>query len=1048
MGLTRVAVLRPLFIAMVVLGLIVLGAVSYTKLGVDLYPNVDFPVTSVVTAYPGAGPETVEQLVTKPIEDAVAGINGIDYIQSYSAEGYSYVIVVFKEDVNGDAASIDVERKINAVRGSLPQDSQPPSVVKADITSLPVMSIAMSGPLNLEDLYNLADNVVSPQLSTVEGVSSVNVVGGLQREVDVRVDENKLRAYGLSILQVNSALAAENVDIPAGSVTQGSLDYQIRLNALVQNPRDFLNLVVSNGPAGPVYLRDVATVVDSYKKQTQVNLTDGVPSLGITITKQADANTLVTTDNVKSTLKSLQSQLPPGVKLTVVTDTSVFTRQSLNGVQNTLVEAIILTGLVLLLFLHTWRSTVIVLLAIPTSVIATFAVMFALGFTLNMMSMMALALTVGILVDDSIVVLENIYRHLELGSTPFTAALEGRSEIGLAAIAITLVDVVVYTPVAFMSGIVGQWFRQFGLVIVAATLFSLFVSFTLTPMLASRWLRKSDPDSRSPLAVFGRAWEAGYEWLRARYSTVLGWSLRLRWLVVLLGILSFGAGIGLVAAKAIGTDFLPSADQGQFTISVEMPPGTTLSATANVVKQLDRRLHQISEVKDTFDAVGVAGGGVVSEPRYASVSVQLVDLAKRHRSSDDVAAEVRSWNGTIPGAKLTVQLPSVVGGSGQPIQVQVQGNDPAYLQSLAAQVETIVRNTPGTVDVTNSSAVGQPEISVQLDRAKAADLGLTAQQMGSALRTSIDGQVVTQLQPQGQKAIDIRVLVDGANFQTVQAVSGIPLVTSTGAQVSLGQVADIAQTFGPTQIERRDRERIITIGADVSGRPLGDVSQALQTRLNALNLRSGTTIKLGGDTQQQADTFLQLFEALGLSVLLMYMLMVALYESLLYPFVIMLSLPLAVVGAIGGLWITDNTLNMMSMIGMIMLTGIVAKNAILLVDYTNTLRKRGMDRNDALMEAGPVRLRPILMTTASMVVSMIPSALRLGEGSELRAPMAVVVIGGLLTSTLLTLVFIPAVYTIVDDVQRLFGRLLGRSDEQPEGRLPELEREPALNSAP
>ena len=1046
MGLTRIAILRPLFIAMVILGLIVLGLVSYTKLGVDLYPNVDFPVTSVVTAYPGAGPETVEQLVTKPIEDAVAGINGIDYIQSYSAEGFSYVVVVFKQEVNGDAASIDVERKINAVRGALPQDAQPPSVVKANITSLPVMSIAMSGPLNLEDLYNLADNVVSPQLSTVEGVSTVNVVGGLQREIDVRVDQNELRAYGLSILQVNNALAAENVDIPSGSITQGSLEYQIRLNALVQNPRDFQDLVISNGVNGPIYLRDVATVIDSYKKQTQVNLTDGAPSLGITITKQADANTLVTTDNVKKELTSLQSQLPPGVKLTVVTDSSVFTRQSLNGVQNTLVEAIFLTGLVLLIFLHTWRSTVIVLLAIPTSVVATFAVMFALGFTLNMMSMMALALTVGILVDDSIVVLENIYRHLELGSTPFTAALEGRSEIGLAAIAITLVDVVVYTPVAFMSGIVGEWFRQFGLVIVAATLFSLFVSFTLTPMLASRWLRKSNPNSRSPLAIFGRLWEQGYEWLRARYSTVLGWSLRFRWLVVLLGILSFAAGIGLVASKAIGTDFLPVADQGQFTISVEMPPGTSLAATESVVKQVDQKLHQIPELKDTFDAVGVAGGGVVSEPRYASISVQLVDLAERQRSSDDVAAEVRSWNGIIPGTKLTVQMPSIAGPGGQAIQVQVQGNDPAYLQTLASRVETIVRNTPGTVDVTNSSVIGQPQISIKLDRAKAADLGLTAQQIGGAVRTSIDGQVVTQLQPQGQKAIDIRVLANGANFQTVQAVRGIPLVTSTGAQVSLGQVADIEQTQGPTQIERRDRERIVTIGADISGRSLGEVSQSLQTQLNALSLQPGTTIKLGGDTQQQTETFLQLFEALGLSILLMYMLMVALYESLLYPFVIMLSLPLAVVGAIGGLWATHNTLNMMSMIGMIMLTGLVAKNAILLVDYTNTLRKQGIARDDALMQAGPVRLRPILMTTASMVVSMTPSALRLGEGSELRAPMAVVVIGGLLTSTLLTLVFIPAVYTIVDDIQRLFGRLLGRGDGQPEDRLPELEREPALNS--
>ncbi|MBX6771074.1 MAG: efflux RND transporter permease subunit [Chloroflexi bacterium] len=1046
MGLTRIAITRPLFITMVVLAMVVLGLVSYTRLGVDLYPNVDFPVTSVVTAYPGAGPETVEQLVTRPIEDAVADLNGIDYIQSYSAEGVSYVIVVFKESVNGDAASIDVERKINGIRGSLPRDAQAPSIVKADITSLPVMSLAMSGG-NLADLYAIADATVVPRLSTVDGVSAVNIVGGLAREIQIRVDENKLRAYGLSILQVNNALTAENVDIPAGTVTQGTRDYQVRLNALAGDPASLANLVVANGPGGPVYLRDIATVVDTYKKQTQLSLVNGQPALGIQITKRADANTIKTTDGIKAQLAALQKELPAGVKLAIVTDTSTFTRQSLDGVQRTLIEAIILTGLVLLVFLHTWRSTLIVLLAIPTSLIATFAVMLALGFSLNMMSMMGLALTVGILVDDSIVVLENIYRHFELGETPFTAALQGRSEIGLAAIAITLVDVVVYAPVAFMSGIVGQWFRQFGLVIVAATLFSLFVSFTLTPMLASRWLRLEDRDARTPLAWFGRVWEAGYERLRTAYTRVLGWALHLRWVVVGIGLLSFAGGLALVGSGAIGSDFLPASDEGQFTVSVEMPPGTDLAATESAVRALDARIHQIPEVKDTFAAVGVAGAGAVSQPRYATIEVQLVPLAERHRSVQDVANQVRALNGTIPGLKLTAQLPSVVG-SGQPISVQVKGSDPAVLQGVANQVEEIVRRTPGTVDVTNSSVIGQPEISVRIDRARAADLGLTAAQIGTALRGSIDGEVVTQLQPPAQKAIDVRVLIAGADFRTVQAVRDIPLTTATGAQVSLGQVADVVQTNGPTQIVRRDRQRVITIGADVAGRPFGDVSADLQAQFNRLSLPPGVTITMGGNTQAQSETFSQLFQALGLSILLMYMLMVALYESLLYPFVIMLSLPLAVVGAIGGLWLTGNTLNMISLIGMIMLTGLVGKNAILLVDYTNTLRRRGLERNAAILQAGPTRLRPILMTTAAMVVAMLPSALRIGEGAELRAPLAVVVIGGLLTSTLLTLVFIPAVYTIFDDLQGWIGRLLkGTSAEQPAGPAAR-ESEPAIPSAP
>jgi HAE1 family hydrophobic/amphiphilic exporter-1 len=662
------------------------------------------------------------------------------------------------------------------------------------------------------------------------------------------------------------------------------------------------------------------------------------------------------------------------------------------------------------------------------------------------MSMMALSLSVGILVDDSIVVLENIYRHFELGSTPFTAALKGRSEIGLAAIAITLVDVVVYAPVGFVSGFVGQFFKEFGLTIVAATLLSLFMSFTLTPMLAARWLRVENPQSRSPLAIFGRFWEAGFERLQLGYRNLLGAALRFRWIVVLLGIGSFAAGIALPALGLVGSEFVPNSDQGQFTIQVEMPTGSTLAATQAAAQRVEARAREIPEVKYTLITIGYSGefGGGSGAANNATIQVQLVDLSARSRSVDEVAAQVRSLGSLVPGMKLTVQLPNNSGGSAQPIQVQVQGSDPVYLQQVASQVEDVVRRTAGTTDVTNSFALGQPQIDVRVDRAKAADLGLSASQIGTAVATAINGQVATQLQPPGQKAIDVRVQADGASVQSVQDVSKIPLVTPSGAVVSLGQVAGVSLAGGPTQIERKNRQRIVTIGANVTGRPLGAVSQELQAKFSAMPLRSGTTVSMGGSTQQEADAFLQLFEALGLSILLMYMLMVALYESLLYPLVIMLSVPLASAGALGGLWLTGNTLNMMSAIGIIMLCGIVAKNAILLVDYTNTLRKRGVPRNLALLEAGPVRLRPILMTTAAMVFAMLPSALKIGEGAELRAPMAVVVIGGLLTSTLLTLVFIPAVYTIVDDVRRLVGRLLGGGRKEPVATELVLEADPVL----
>ena len=1032
MWLTSTAIRRPLFMLMVICALLVVGLVSWTKLGVDLLPALDFPIVVVTTVYPGASPEAVDTLITRPVEDAVATIPDIDYIQSSSVEGVSSVIIFFTDKAAKDS-SIDVERRVSALRAGLPTDAKDPSVGKFDPNAQPILLLTVSGNRDLGALQRLGEDKIEKRIEATDGVAQVTLVGGLRRQIQVQVDQQKLQARGLSILQVNQALGGDNVNAPAGSITQQGRDWTVRLDNRAQTPEELNNVLVASTPTGPIYLKDVATVVDTYQKVSTIQRTNGQSALGITVLKQSSANTVATADAVKATLKSLQPDLPQGVNINVAYDASIFTRSSLNDVTRELSVAVLLTGLVLLVFLHTFRSTLIVLLAIPTSLIATLGVMYFLGLSLNMMSLMGLTLTVGILVDDSIVVLENIFRHMQLGEAPREAAVTGRGEIGFAAIAITLVDVVVFTPIAFMTGIVGQYFRQFGLVIVSATIFSLFVSFTLTPLLASRWYRKGDlseeeaagRSTRNPLVHFGRAWDAGYARVARGYRRVLHFAVGrvTRWLVVAVSILSFVGGILLVTTGLLSTEFFPNADNGALTVSLEMPPGTTLDVTDAATQKIEQRMLAWPEVEEVFTRVGQSGGFGTNQARFATMQVQLIDKKNRGRSVDDLTQAARKLATDIPGARVTSSPISQFGGNGgASVSVRVQGEDQAVLAQLASQVYDVVRRTPGTTDVNDGGVTGDPELVINVDRQRAADLGLTPAQVSSVLRTGLAGSTVGTFRPQGTTGWDINVILDPDERARVEQVGQIPIVTPKGQTIQLGQIANVSTASGPTLVNRRDRQRSVYVTANLAGRSGGDVARDIQAGLDKVSVPSGYKVTQGGDAQSQNEVFGQILQALGLSVLMMYMLMVALFESLVFPLMIMFSLPLAVVGAFGLLALTGNTLNMLSMIGMILLTGLVGKNAILLVDYTNTLRKRGLERNEALLAAGPTRLRPILMTTSALVLAMMPIALKLGEGSEWRAPMAVTVIGGLLTSTLLTLVLIPAVYTIMDDFTGALSR--------------------------
>jgi HAE1 family hydrophobic/amphiphilic exporter-1 len=1026
MALTRLAIVRPLAVLMLILGIVLMGAVSYTRMRVDRFPAISFPAVFVSIPYPGASPSDVEDLVIKPAENAVAGLAGVNTISSTSSEGSGSVNIQFVDDADVNQAAIDVERRIASIRAKLPADVGDPSIVKADASAQPIMNVAFSGPQSLEDLFQIANDTILPKLQSVDGVADVTMSGGLQREIHVEVDQQKLQAYGVSLQTLQTALARENVSQPGGTLNGGSSTQDVRTQSQLKSVDDIKNLTIQTNPV-QVKVGDVASVIDTTADVTRIQRYNGKDAIGFSITKQSDANAVQVADNVRTALDQLQRLLPQGSRMSITNDTSVFTRHSLSGVMDDLQIGVILTGIVLLLFLHTWRNTLIVLLAIPTSLISTFLVMFFLGFSLDIVSLMALALTIGILVDDSIVVLENISRHLEHGENPKDAALKGRSEIGMAAIAITMVDVVVYLPVSFMTGNIGRLFREFGITIAAATLFSLFVSFTLTPMLASRWL-KSGGEETGPLARFGAFWDRGYEHLAHGYRKLLAVGLKARWLVVLIGFTALAGALMMLKLNLIGSEYVPTEDDGQFTISMTLPPGTSLQATDAVTRRYEELLHGIPEIESLFTTVGSGGGfgGGSTNTRNSQIAVQLVDKSQRKRSVQQVLTVARQLARQVPQAKIGARIanPLAQGGGGG-LSIRLAGDDLNKLMDIAQQVQGVVEQVPGAADATNDAQDQTPELRAVVNRSHLDDLHLSAATVASAVRTLIGGTVVTQMHPDSGDEVDVRVIAPPAQ-RSADLIGSIPLFGDGGQLIRLDQVAQIVPGSGPARIQRANRQRVINVSANVTGRSLGDVTRDIRAELANMPLPQGYSITYAGQVQQQETAFATLLGALTLSVLLVYMLMVALYESLLTPLAIMFSLPVALVGAFLGLYLTDNTFNIFSLIGMIMLMGLVGKNAILLVDFTDMLRRQGVPRTEAILQAGYTRLRPIMMTSATVLFAMLPLALKLQDGGESRAPIAVVIMGGVLSSTLLTLVLVPSIYTILDDAKIGVGKLLTR----------------------
>src|SRR5579859_1288182 len=1051
MKITEFSLRNPLVVAALTGAVIAFGIVAYLSMGIGVFPNVSFPEVLIITSDPGADPATIETQITKPIEDAVASLANIDTITSTSDEGVSSVAVQFTTAANENLVPVDVERVVNTVRSQLPVEADAPTIVKPEVSLIPVITIGVSGPQPLGEINRVAKDQIARALNAVPGVQSVRVSGGQDREIQVKIDPTRLESHGLGLNQVQLALQAEQLQLPAGQLTDQAKDLNVRVNGLVTSPDQLGLITIASTANGPVFLKDVATIVDGYKTVNAINRVDGVPAVTISLTKLAGANGIAVSQGVRDAMATLQPTLPTGMRMNVVYDSATYARQSFNTIQRTLIEAVLFTGLILLAFLHTWRSTLIVLVAIPTSLFTTFGLMSVLGMDLNLFSMLAVTLSVGILVDDSIVVLENIYRHLGLGDPPVLAAINGRSEIGLAALTITMVDVAVYVPIALITGVAGDFIRPFALVVAAETLTSLVVSFTLTPLLASRLVTRGSASQvgMGPLAVFGRWWNRGFDRIAQGYEGLLrlvltGHLVRLgpvrvggRWSVIELGLAAFVAGGALFASGLIGVDIFPSGDQSQINMSLTMPPATTIQATNAVVQKIEAQLKTVPEVSSVYSSTGSGSNGFgVAGGDSAALTVLLVPISDRTRSAAEISDEFRqTLDPHIPQTRLDVSPANAFGfggGAGQPISVAVRGPDPTILDRLVDQATAEMKAVPGAVEVNNANQKTQQELVLNIDRARAADLGITTQVAAGALRTAIDGTVATKFHQTGLDDVDIRVELDDAFRGSPAQLVNLPLVSNKGNIVHLGSVGTIVAGSAPTQIAHVNRERSVTINASAGGAAVGTVAQEIQTRLSRLVLPPGYSITYSGQAAQGAGAFSDIFRALGISLLLMYVLMMMMFGSLTLPLAVLMSLPLAVIGALGALAVTHNSFTLFSLLGIAMLVGLVGKNAILLVDYTDILRKRGVSRTEALLEAGPTRLRPIVMTTMSIFASLAPVALGAEAGSELLKAAALVLIGGLLTSTLLTLVFIPAMYTIFDDIEAFIARQLRR------GRTPRV----------
>jgi hydrophobic/amphiphilic exporter-1 (mainly G- bacteria), HAE1 family len=1043
MWFTRVSLQNPVFATMIMLAIVVLGLFSYQRLQIDQFPNVDFPVVVVTTDYPGAAPEIVETEVTKKVEEAVNSVAGINALTSRSYEGVSVVIIEFQLHMNGRKAADDVREKVATVRALFRTEVKEPRVLRFDPAARAVWSVAVlpdnkTGSKSPMELTNWADQVLKKRLENVRGVGSVNLVGGTKREINIYLNPQALEALGITPDQVVSAIKNENQEQPVGTVRSSAQEKVVQIDARFVRPEDLNQLIVARKGGVPVRLAQVARVQDGAQERENAALYNGQPTLLLTVQKSQDENTIAVTDGLKKVLAEMQSNLPPGVRLEQIADNSRPIRVAVDNVRRTLFEGALLTVLIVFLFLNSWRSTVITGLTLPIALIGTFLFMNLFGFTINMITLMALSLCVGLLIDDAIVVRENIVRHVQMGKAPYAAAMDGTQEIGLAVLATTFSIVAVFLPIGFMGGIIGKFFHEFGITIVAAVLISMFVSFTLDPMLSSVWHDPSiDQHGKSftPTSWYDKTigrvthwFDQATERLGDAYQNTLRWSLQHKIATLLIALGTFIGSILMV--PLLGTEFVPKADFSETSVNFYTPVGSSLEATEAKAKQVEAIIREFPEVRYTLATIntGNAQGKI-----YAYIYVRLVDRKERSRNVDQMSAILRERLNRIAGITVThVGLLDAVGGNKQ-IEFSLKGSDLRELERLATQVMAKIRDLPGLVDLDSSVKPNKPTIDVEVKRDVASDLGLGVAQIANSLRTLVAGQTVGNWRAPDDQTYDINVRLAPQARYSLQDLERLPFAiasaptagqtTDTGTRVvRLSQVASVKEATGPNQINRRDLTREVSVSGNVYGRSAGEVSAAIKAALETLNFPPGYSFQFGGSTKNMQESFGYAISALVMAVIFIYMILASQFKSFFQPLALMTSLPLTLIGVVLALLLWRSTLSMFSVIGVVMLMGLVTKNAILLVDFAIRAREQGAQRTDALLLAAKVRLRPILMTTLAMIFGMVPLAFALTEGSEQRAPMGQAVIGGVITSSLLTLVVVPVVYCYMDDLAQWLKR--------------------------
>ncbi|MDQ0352687.1 HAE1 family hydrophobic/amphiphilic exporter-1 [Alkalibacillus filiformis] len=1016
MRLVNTSIKRPVGVIMIVLAILAMGFISFRNLPVDLYPDIDLPIAVVATSYDDAAPQEVEELVTRPIEDSVSTIQGVDTIQAQSQPGSSLVIIMFSMDTDLDQALLDVRESVDQVTGFLPSGANDPSVLRFDPQQMPVMWVGLTGD-DQSTLQNLAEEEVEPSFERQQGVGSVTIEGGETEEIQVELDEQRLSQFGLSSQEVMEAVQSANQSASLGVIDRGTQELQLRIPGEYGSIDEIGETLIQIGEGDFLRLNDIATVEQRTLDSDERTLVNGQNAVVMSILKQTDANTVGVSDEIIGSMEDIRGNLPESVEVDVVFDTADFIREAIDSVfQNILIGAAFAV-VVLLLFLKSIRATLVIGLSIPIAVITAFTLMYFTGETVNILTMGGLALGIGMMVDSSIVILEHIYTYRERGYGIKEAARRGASEIAPAVIASTTTTLVVFLPIVFVDGIASEIFTPLAITVAFALIASLAASVTLIPMLSSKLLTKAvDQGGR-------RYW---FDRFLSRVITVYQKMLRgvLKFRkTMLLG--TFAVVVGsLFLLPQLGAAFIPEADQGQIEISVETPTGTNLETTENVADHVNEIIQQDEDIIDSnFVTIGSGGGMGFGRGgnNSADYMVQLISSSERERTTEEV---MRDWDEQvqdIAGADITVNAMGANISGGDPIQIQLTGDDYEVLDEIADQFVDIISEVEGVHNPTTSAEEGRPEMQIQVDRDVASEYGLTYQQVMGQLQMELIGQVATQYRSGGEE-LDVRIMTPEDERSAIEDIENLTIQSPTGASIELSEVAELVQVEGPASLTRQNQQRTVNVTSGIDDRDLGSVTGDIENLLAGVDLPDGYDWSMGGEAEDMAEAFEDLAVALLFSIFLVYAVMAVQFENFLHPFVIMFSLPATIVGVILGLFVTGLPFSIPAFIGIIMLAGIVVNNAIVLVDYINILRGKGKERFEAILEAGANRLRPILMTTLTTVLGMIPLSLGLGEGAEAQQPLAVVIIFGLTVSMIFTLLLIPVVYTLFDDLSAKFTR--------------------------